>query len=460
MCEGFGRYAASLVVTAWLDRVSAVRAELAAVANVRDPRWWLVAGAAAFDWDVGGAYLASDAEPSADTFIGHAVPPPEPARALADAFVRAHAARAALRELDGQLPDQPLAVTVTRGPRGAVAVPSSLEVVAFAIGDRVIHHRLAARIEDETGAFRPEGGAPFATITLGDEPIETARHGHRRAWQTNGTATGPWLGLGRAGDIAVVSTCHMIVDGYGHAWLAARIADHTARLRAAVGAIPPLAIPPPCPVAGATPLAITWRELAVPAPRALPLAYALGRALHALAGKRDAPFSPTFQIPVAPGALTDPARARRRVVPAIASVRFAAGTPEPFAAFAARTKQLLAREAAGDGITSRLLGAARAVPVPLAWKRHAVGPTRPGWLEPIASVIGGRGCVSRIQLAERVPPSCAVSSPARLASPHDELGGCVVTVVDDGARAAITWCGSGRAGDDRLLDELLAHVPA
>lgn len=442
----------------WARRAAELRAELAAVADVRDPRWWLVAGGAALDWQARTAYVASDAEPSADTFIGHAAPPPD--HPLADALVRAHAARAALRDLDGQLPDQPLAVTILRSPRGAVAVPSALDVVAFAIGDRVFSHRLAARIEDETGDLVPADGVPFATITLGDEPIDTARHGHRRAWTTNGGTVGPWLGLGRAGGLALVSTCHMVVDGYGHAWLAARIAEHAARLARSLPALPPLAVPPPARVVDAVPLAVTWRALPCPAPRALALAYALGRVLHRLAGDRTAAFSPTFQIPVAPGAPDDRLRVRRRVVPAIASVRFAAGTPEPFAAFAERTKQLLAREATGQGVASRLLGAARAVPVPLAWKRQAVGPARPGWLEPIANVIGGRGCVSRIRLTGHVPPSCAVSSPARLATPHDEVGGCVVTIIDNGERAAITWCGSGRAGDGMLLDELLALLPA
>jgi hypothetical protein len=102
------------------------------------------------------------------------------------------------------------------------------------------------------------------------------------------------------------------------------------------------------PVAGAIPLSIAWSELPSPAPRALALAYALGRLLHRHAGKPDARLSPTFQIPVAPGSRTDPLRVRRRVVPALASVRFEAGQPEPFEAFAARTADLLAREAGGE----------------------------------------------------------------------------------------------------------------
>jgi len=67
--------------------------------------------------------------------------------------------------------------------------------------------------------------------------------------------------------------------------------------------------------------------------------------------------------------------------------------------------------------------------------------------------------VSRIRVDAPVPPSCAVSSPSRHASPGDPLGACVVTVVDDGDRAAITACGSGLAGSDAgaraLLDEIL-----
>jgi CO dehydrogenase/acetyl-CoA synthase alpha subunit len=53
-----------------------------------------------------------------------------------------------------------------------------------------------------------------------------------------------------------------------------------------------------------------------------------------------------------------------------------------------------------------------------------------------------------------------VSGPSRHASAGDPLGACVVTVVDDGDRAAITVCGSGLAGSSAgarsLLDAILA----
>ena len=90
---------------------------------------------------------------------------------------------------------------------------------------------------------------------------------------------------------------------------------------------------------------------------------------------------------------------------------------------------------------------------------------RPRWLDRFAEVIGGRACLSRIRLDVALPPTCAVSSPARLVTPADPLGGCVLTVIDDGTRAAITACGSGLAGSPAtaaaLLDQLLAtaHEP-
>ncbi|MGE5186058.1 MAG: hypothetical protein ACM31C_28575 [Acidobacteriota bacterium] len=399
------------------------------------------------------AYVASDAEPASDTFIGHLAP--APADPIGDAIARAHAARAAIRELDGQLPDQPLAVTVQRAPAGAIAAASELDVAAFAIGNRCVRARLAPSIEQEhelaralarVAAGEPAPveeplASPFVTVALGDEPAETARHAHRRGWRGS---RGPWLGLSRAGSVALVSTCHMIVDGYGHAWLAARIAEHARRLAprapgAALRALPRLA-----PVAGARPLAVAWQPVGA-GPRALPLAYALGRLLHQLEGR-----CPPFQIPVAPGALTDPARRLRRVIPAVVTVRFEAGVPEPYPAFAARVGDALAREAAGAGLISFLLAAARGAPAPLSWKRRAVAADRPRWLDRVADLLGGRACVSRIRIDEPAPPACAVSSPPS----HD---GWVVTVVDDGRSAGITLCGAGASED--LLHRLLTLLP-
>ena len=93
---------------AWARRAAALHEELTSLADLRDPRWWLLAGGAALPWEPRRAYLTSDAEPAADTFIGHVAPPRDPmradeARALADAQERhalEHGGRATLaREL-------------------------------------------------------------------------------------------------------------------------------------------------------------------------------------------------------------------------------------------------------------------------------------------------------------------------------------------------------------------------
>jgi hypothetical protein len=436
-------------VRGWARRTTSLHDEMTAVCET-DPRWWLLAGASAIAEPFAGeeAYVRSDAEPGSDTFIGYRAP--VPADPYADAIARARAARDALRELDGTLPEQPLCVTVDRRQTSAL-VPSTLDIAAFAVGARVILGRLDdPQLAERLRRGESIVGSPFVCVSLGDDPLHVARHGHRRAWTDGG---GPWLGLGRSGDLATVSTSHFAVDGYGHARITGRIAE-VVSASGANGHLPALA-----PVDDAVPLGVAWRPLAYPIAGALHMAYALGRVLHRRAGKRDARFSPTFQIPIAPGDRGDLLRLRRRGVPAIASVRFDGGTPEPFDHFAARTREALAREARGAGLVTRLINAARAVPVPLAWKRRSVSATRPRWLDRFADVIGGRACLSRIHVDAPLPPSCAVSSPARMATPDDALGGCVITVLDDGTHASITACGSGLAGDPRdanaLLDELL-----
>jgi hypothetical protein len=501
------------MIRAWARRTVELQRELAAIVQL-DLRWRLLAAGVAFA-EVHAPpeiYLASDAEADADTFMGYRAT--RPRDLVSNAIHRARAARIALRELDGTLPDQPLAVTIDRS-RGGQTITSDLEVAAFAIGavcliakldDPALAAQLAAVLE---GADPPAwtGAAPFVCVSIGDEPIATARHGHRRAWTERG---GPWLGLGRAGDIAIVSTCHLVIDGYGHACLAARIAElvaassspaGTARIaelaavsslpqgtarvaelvaasnsRAGTARIAELSTSPPSAapsfvagrapslsaVHGAVPLAIAWRELSAPTPRLIPLAYQLGCILHQHAGDHAARFSPAIQIPVARGDKDDPDRLRRRIVSASVCVQFTRSGPEPYAAFEARIREVFSREAAGRGLVSRLLAVARAVPLPLAWKRKSISAKRSRWLERFAEVIGGRALLSRIALDTPVPPLYAVSSPSRLATENDPVGGCVITIVDDGSHGAITVCGSGFAGTPQaasaLLDRLLASV--
>ncbi|HEY5926668.1 MAG TPA: hypothetical protein VIV11_33510, partial [Kofleriaceae bacterium] len=183
---------------AWARRTAELHRELAAIADV-DPRWWLLAGGVAFAETHAPAevYLACDAEPDADTFMGYRAP--RPRDVVDDAIERARAARTVMRELDGTLPNQPLAVTIDRS-RGGQTRPSALDVAAFAVGNACLVARLddptlPTRLADVLRGDAPapwSGATPFVCVSIGDEPIETARHGHRRAWNARG---GPWLGL-------------------------------------------------------------------------------------------------------------------------------------------------------------------------------------------------------------------------------------------------------------------------
>ena len=159
---------------AWARRTAELHAELAALAEV-DPRWWLLAAGVALAEPHASSddYLACDAEPDADTFMGYGAPAPHDP--IGDALARARAARTALRELDGTLPGQPLAVTIDRA-RGGQTRPSALDVAAFAIGgtcvigrldDPTLAHQLAAALRGESP--QPWHGAPpFVCVSLGE----------------------------------------------------------------------------------------------------------------------------------------------------------------------------------------------------------------------------------------------------------------------------------------------------
>ncbi len=272
-----------------------------------------------------------------------------------------------------------------RTPAGVITERSALDAVAIAIGARSWWARLAGSLDGERDLIADItdvlAGRALDVLrvlrSMGRQRADAVRDAvdRRRAGRDRAARPSPRLGRAAArrradasvrgwasagaGGMDVVSTCHFAVDGYGHAWVAARIAELAAEL-APPGAPDAGALPPLAPVADAIPLGIAWRPLDVPAPRALPLAYALGCMLHRLAGRSAAPFSPTMQIPVAPGRLDDPDRRVRRVVQALSSVRFDGGAPEPYAEFERRTLDVLAREADGRGLVSRAArGAAR-----------------------------------------------------------------------------------------------------
>ncbi len=503
-----------------LHRLHRLHRQLAEIADPRDPRSWLLTSLAA----LGDAlptrplpYLISDGEPHADTFLAWEAPPPEcRAAAIVEGVLAALAARASLRAIDGELPEQPLATTLDRRG-GCRSVASELRCAAFALDGQTWLAELpdgggddgdggdggggaalralvlalasptdAARLcrlgDDERRRGGPLAAVPFVTVSLDEEPVQQLRHCHRRGWRDE---RGPWLGLGRAGALRAVTTSHFAVDGYGHAWItadlgrraAALAARHAAPLRAALRAHRPLSGqharlegPPPgraAPLPGMpAPLGLAWRPLAAPAPRVIPLAYRFAQLLAQRLTPRDGgrPLampdrSPTVGIPIAPGDKSDPLRLRRRVAAAVVAVRYTGGRAEPLEAFAARAAATLAAEASGAGMLSTLRRATANLPLPLRWKRQVIGGDRGRWMGELPAALGGRGCLSVIRLRQWSSPALvAVSSPPSLASSADPAGSCVVTIVDDGERAMITASGSGLAGDASsaaaLLDEL------
>jgi hypothetical protein len=472
------------VAASWLGRIGELRAlvDEVAPASWADPRWWALVStiAAAETRRADGAYLLSDAGPATDTFM--AWPAPRPRDPIGEAIALARAARTAIAELDGALIDQPLAGTIAIDAGGARMVPVALDAVAVAAGSRVAIAPLAATDAALVAAIAHllahgtvvaplvprdrDRARAFCTISLGDEAWPTARHGHRRGWAdlapgAPGTG-GPWLGLARAGDHLLASTCHYAIDGHGHALLAARIAQTVAATPAPSPApsADPAVLPPLADVPGVAPLALAWRAWPGPA-RAIPIAYRLGTILGAELGIRRGK-SPSIQIPVSPGDRDDPDRWRRRVLPALVSVRFADGVPEPPAVFAARARAAIAREADRKGLASRVLAAGRALPMPLRWKRRIAaspGGSSP-WIAPLFDALAGRGCVSMLRLPPwGETPLVAASGPSRT----DATGSVVVTLVDSGAAGTtVAVSGTGRWDSDvacaRLIDQLLDRI--
>lgn len=452
--------------------------EVAAV-NWWDPAWWAVIGGATvvetvFGWrgaDV--PYLISDAEPATDTFIGWRAPAPRSlAAAIADAIADAAAAMRALDELDGTLPGQPLRVAVRAGDGAAATTPADPAAVRFSIGGRRRTLRLTAdlaaaaralaHLEEDTD---PTPAAIAAVV--GDHDPSIARHLHRRTWRRDG---GPWLGLGRAGSLAIASTSHLVVDGHGHTLIASRLAAARERdaalraqlTRAAAEIVGDAPVPEAPPLAGTLPLGIAWRRLDGPLPRFTELAHALGVSLHAADGDPAARFSPVIQVPVARGDRDDAERWSRRVVHTLLSVRFEGGQPEPVDVFAARARAAFAREVAGGGLLSRLVAATASVPVPMTIKRrNMVGARSPRFEGPLA-ICAGRAVLSMMRAPAAVPPLVAVSAPAWTLPPGDRRATAVLTIVTDDRGATITCAGTGAAADavgaERVLDRWLAQV--
>jgi hypothetical protein len=469
-------------------------------ADWRHPSWWLLcAGVALLEARrpdplpadpiaaVRDHYIASSGGPRTDTFIARTrAAPPDPAARIADALLAARAALDVLRDLQGQFPGQPLDTYLRGGPDDLrpAALGRDQVRVAFATARGAVVTRLApdpagdARLAASLAAFIRHGRAsdPLApvgagstratraalTVAIGDEFLATARHLHRRAWTAAG---GPWLGIGTTADMQVVTTCHMIVDGYGHARIAAEIfrrqdqlAHRFGRELGAAALAPDLACELPR-LPETVPLGIATAQLRAAQPDFAAFAHALGRALEeqvrghlAPSARRSFNFSPSFQVPVAPGALHDPARRRRRVVHALLSVRMNQGRFEPLERFRGRLPAILERERAGMGLLTRIHHAVSRAPVPIAVKRRmysrAVIP-RP-WL-PAIEALAGRCGLSLLRFAAGEEPGLplyAVSASAPDPSPADPRGSSVLTIVPSPTGLALTVCGTGATGTE------------
>jgi hypothetical protein len=465
-----------------------------AVVDWNDRAWWaLMAAAAAAETiadlrpRVVDATLIHDGTSLGDTMMAWAVLPPRNlAEAIADAIIDARAGARALDELDGQLIEQPLRVTVEQFRDHAELRPADPARVRFAVAGRwmdarvgddprgllVLARELARLATSPRANGLHEHALPAAVAAvIGDSSAAVARHLHRHTWTAAG---GPWLGLGRSGVLGVASTCHRVVDGYGHALIASRIAAARAAdagmwlelVRAAGELCGDAPVPPLPPLADEVPLGLAWCRLGAPLPRFAQLAHGLGHVLWDEVGDRGAPISPVLQVPVAPGPTDDPLRWRRRVLYTLLSVRFQHGHAEPVAAFAERAAATIAREREGRGLLSRLLGATAAVPLPMIAKRRGIVGTRADWLSGPIDVLAGWSSLSKFRLGpgdeEVAPALVAVSSPSRLLPAGDARSTTSVTVVQDAAGATITVAGSGRAGTAEgareILDGFLARA--
>lgn len=556
----------------WLKRSVRAWRELRELADVArfDLRWWVVAGAAAAArvvqegsasegsaskgeptagngastteshsvrnraFDTAGMrplpqYLASNGEATSDTYLavvqGHG--------SLAGCPVAiAYAARRALLRWHGKLGEQPLACNVGFEREGAAhMIPNPMSEVALVVEGQVLVLRLCEEERSQAAAATGLGSIvaategsvpcseqralalerlaphhrPFVTIVLDECHVPHLRHLHRHAWQTHG---GPFWGIGAHGDQLVVSTCHLAIDGYGHALLTQALAQELARvqpckrqsrfhaasakahdaagtvddpncarlaaIRAAVDApadSDPYQATMPADSASGTParfspparaniqalpraLAVASLTLPTPGPRALALAYATGQTLR----RRIARPSLTLQLPVAPQHKPNASRA-------IAALLVA--RDETYAAFAERGQHAIAATRANHSILCGLMQFAQALPLPLHRKRQLIAqPSTSQFTRRIAETLAGHACISVIRLrpehrtAPSPGPMIAVSAPALAPTTTNPSGGIVITLVDDGSHATLSVCGAGLIASNAAAAALLADIVA
>ncbi len=407
-------------------------------------------------------FLGANGGPAKDAVMGWLR-----GRARHDLLARARAGLAALARVDGTLPGQPLHVCVgwrdgwlekrALGPGAPVAFSGARGVVVAPASEAGVR---AVRRWDESGVLEapaarpaPEAPTPAAlAISLREQRLDQARHVHRMAWTAVG---GPWTGIADSGVLTVVSSCHLVTDGFGHGRVTSEIARELAP-RAALADGPLDLGGDAGATAGAAPMGVAAERL--PSPALPAAAWAFAHALDELCAGASPRFTPTFQIALAPGDADDPDRLAARVVFALVSVR----RGESPAAFRARLRPQLTRELAGRGALTRMSDALAAAPMPDALRRRLMGADgQPSALIPPIETLGGRGCLASLRYPGHPPPVplVAASSPALTPTARDPRGGFTLTLLHDEQGCTASMCGTGlaatHAGARRALDAWL-----
>ena len=384
------------------------------------------------------------------------------------------------------------------GPPTTVAgagTPPSLASLARDLGELI-----AGRPGRRFRAVGGREGPPAAAVAVCLDVLsrEDARHAHRLCWGRDrrrvvGRSTGgPWLGVVATPEAELVTTCHAAVDGFGHLLLTDRI----------LGAAP---LGRRCGASGAwgdgraggnrgragssddwasgsgngeaqPATGLAWRFLPDGAFRFREQAYATGIALerfygrggHAPANRRH---TPSFVVPIAPGAPDDPERARRRVVHGVLSVRRDGTGFESFDSFGRRLASWLATERAERGLLTRTSTAVARAPLPRRLKQLCLS-SHHGARGPIPPVeaLSGRARLSLIRMPAGLgpaPPLIAASLPTLLPTDADPRGSVTLTLVHHAQGVTVAAFGVGLAGTDsgaeaflELWLEALAEVPS
>lgn len=431
---------------------------------------------------------AANAGPASDTFMSRErEPASECGEVLARAVQRARVTLDVLQELEGRLPGQRLFQTLSTDRGWALAsrlseddrrnvlfvTPAGPVLARLTAGSerRVV---VALAREESCQDCRPwtDSSVPPAalTATLLPLPLDAAMHLHRQGHASGG---GPWLGVGETQHgYEIVSTSHYGVDGYGHAWLCRELfqrlddeRDNLRHLQELASANLRRAL---WPLAGQRPSSepgfygVTFEHLRG---RFAEHAWAFGRVLDSVvptSSGRFAERSPAFQISVAPGAVSDSARRRRRVLSGLFALRRENGSLESLPRMQERLAPWLARERAGRGLLTRLRYAASGARIPRSLQRTLLQaqPKHRLWLPP-AIALAGYGRLSSLRFAaDHAPPAplYAASYPPRVATARDPVGSPTLTLIHhaDGKVTASVF-GVGRFGSRGAARSLLDH---